>query len=264
MSGHEDRDEKDETRKGIQSVEQASGLLEALIQAGGALPLTALARQSDMSPSSAHRYLTSLSRIGLVRQNPVTGHYDLGTMAVRLGLAALSRFDFIEMADNALSGLTKRVKVDGHVSIWGDFGPTIIRIRQANTPVLTNLRLGRVVPALASASGQVFCAFMPEEATLALSDKDLAAQNRPFRNRAELRAHLAKVRAQGFAWIDGSVIPGLRSIAAPILDLQGNLLAVIALVGPDQSLVEFPNAVLTDLLATAARTSEALGYSPKR
>jgi DNA-binding IclR family transcriptional regulator len=261
MSGHDD---KDETRKGIQSVEQASGLLEALIKAGAELPLTTLARSSAMSPSSAHRYLTSLSRIGLVRQNAVTGHYDLGAMAIRLGLAALSRFDFIEMADTALHGLTQRVKVDGHVSVWGDFGPTIVRIRQTNTPILTNLRLGRVVPVLGSASGQVFCAYLPEEATRTLRDKDLKAPNCPFKSRANIRDHLARVRDQGFAWIDGSVIPGLRSIAAPILDLQGNLLAVVALVGPDQSLVEFPNPVLADLLATSSRTSEALGYSPKR
>jgi DNA-binding IclR family transcriptional regulator len=258
-------DEADELRqKGIQSVEQASVLLEALIDAGAEMPLTALAKSADMSPSSAHRYLTSLVRIGLVRQSMTTGHYDLGSMAIRLGLAALSRFDFIEMADQALHGLTQRVGFDGHVTVWGDYGPTIIRIRQTNSPILTNLRLGRTVSVLGSASGRVFCAFLPSDVTRKLTDQELRGVSRPFPDRKSAEERIAEVRANGFAWIDGSVIPGLRSIAAPVRDLQGNLLAVIALVGAAQSLVDFPNPVLDDLLATAERTSRSLGFSPER
>ena len=55
-------------------------------------------------------------------------------------------------------------------------------------------------------------------------------------------------------------MPGLRSIAVPILDLQGDLRACMALVSPSQSLVRFPNAMLDDLMGTAAETSRELGW----
>ena len=83
-----------ELRKGVQSVEQGTRLLEALIRSKRALPLRLLAQMADMSPSTAHRYLASFIRVDLIVQDPATGHYDLGTLALRLGLAALNKRKF--------------------------------------------------------------------------------------------------------------------------------------------------------------------------
>ncbi len=243
-------------QKGIQSVEQASALLEALITAGTEQSLTVLARAGDMSPSSAHRYLTSLVRTGLVQQNAANGKYDLGTMAVRLGLSALARLDFTEIAASALTGLTQKVGVDGHVCIWGDHGPTIIRVRQTHFPILTNLRLGRTLPTLLSASGLVFCAFTPAGITSPFVERERIAAKL---TRRDVEARIADTRASGFGWIDGTVIPGLRAIAAPVFDPQGDLAAVLALVGQSEALVNFPNKMLSELLATTQQISADYG-----
>jgi DNA-binding IclR family transcriptional regulator len=251
-------------RKGVRSVEHSARLLLALIEGGEALPLKSVAAASRMSASTAHRYLASLTRVDFVRQDPVTGFYDLGPLAIRLGLAALSRFDFVERADQELRGLTQRLRIDGHVSIWGDYGPTIIRVRQANSPILTNLRLGRNLPLFASASGRIFLAFLPEEMTRAALDAEMARQTDVLEARQAVQRIIREVRQQGFAYTDGSVVPGLRAIAAPILDLQGGLCACVALVSPSESLVRFPNAMLDDLLATAQKTSRGLGWNPPK
>ena len=70
-------------RKGIQSVEHGAKLLEALINSRKALPLKTLAAAAGMSASMAHRYLTSFIRADLVEQDRLSGHYDLGTLALR-------------------------------------------------------------------------------------------------------------------------------------------------------------------------------------
>ena len=253
-------DEAGDQRKGVQSVEHAARLLEALIKAGAAVPLKVAAAEAGMSASTAHRYLTSLARVGLVRQDGPTGFYDLGSLATRLGLAALGRFDYVERADEQLRGLAQRLRIDGHLTIWGDHGPTIIRIRQANSPILTNLRLGRTLPLFGSASGRIFLAYLSRETTRANLDQQLALQSDQIEARASAERVIEETRAQGYAWIDGSVVPGLRSIAVPILDLQGDLRACMALVSPSQSLVRFPNAMLDDLVRTAAETSRELGW----
>ena len=253
-------DDASDQRKGVQSVEHAARLLEALIQAGAAVPLKVAAAGSGMSASTAHRYLTSLVRVGLVRQDGPTGFYDLGSLATRLGLAALGRFDYVERADEQLRGLTQRLRIDGHLTIWGDHGPTIIRIRQANSPILTNLRLGRTLPLFGSASGRIVLAYLSRETTRATLDQELARESDQIEARACAERVIAQTRAQGYAWVDGSVVPGLRSVAAPILDLQGDLRACMARVSPSQSLVRFPNAMLDDLIRTAAETSRELGW----
>jgi len=250
----------DDARKGVQSVEHGARVLNALIAARGAAPLKTIAALSEMSASSAHRYLTSLARADLVRQEPVSGHYDLGPLAIRLGLAALDRIDYVERADEALQKLTERLKIDGHISIWGDHGPTIIRIRQAHLPILTNLRLGRTLPLIGSATGRIFLAHMPAALTRPVLAQQTDSSGSQATSLRKIEAMVAEIRKSGFAAIDGSVVPGLRAIAAPIFDMQGQLRACMALVSPSQSLVEFPNTAQAALQEAARETSEALGW----
>jgi len=68
------------------------------------------------------------------------------------------------------------------------------------------------------------------------------------------------VRRDGFALIDGQVFHGIRAIAAPIFDPQGDLRAAMSLVGNQPSLVKVPNPILDDLCATARRISQRLGW----
>lgn len=260
MNSSEGNDAVEESRKGIQSVEHAARVLNALISVRSALPLKTIAASAGMSASMAHRYLASLIRVDLVRQEPGTSLYDFGPMAARLGLAAIDRLDHVERADENLRALTSELHIDGHISIWGDFGPTIVRIRQANSPILTNLRLGRTLPLLGSASGRVFLAHLPSELTQSLLETEMRRLPDLLEARQDLDASNRHVREHGYAWIDGTVVPGLRAIAAPILDVQGTIRGCMALVSPAESLIRFPNPALDALRAAARRTSQELGY----
>ena len=70
------------------------------------------------------------------------------------------------------------------------------------------------------------------------------------------------VKQAGYAWIDGQVFHGIRAIAAPIFDPQGELRAAMSLVSNQASLVRFPSPILDDLLDTAGRISQRLGWIP--
>ncbi|MDB5570756.1 MAG: iclR [Hyphomicrobiales bacterium] len=250
-----------EGQKGIQSVEHGLKLLEALIEAREARPLKWLAAAADMSPSMAHRYLTSFVRGGVVQQDAASGHYDLGPLALRLGMAALNRTDLIAIADEEFSQLVRRVNVDGHLSIWGDYGVTIVRIHNRPAPLLSNLRLGGILPLYESAAGQVFLAWQDRASVEPVLGAELARMEGPAPTPADIEAQRASVRERGFAWIDGQVFHGIRAVAAPVFDPQGVLRASMSLVANQPSLVRFPNAIVTDLVETAARTSRRLGWS---
>ena len=62
-----DKSKKKRGRRGIQSIDTGIRLLEVLQNADGPMPLKDLSARSDMDPSSAHRYLASFVRSGLVR-----------------------------------------------------------------------------------------------------------------------------------------------------------------------------------------------------
>ena len=247
-------------RKGIQSVEHGVKLLEALVNSREALPLKTLAAAAGMSASMAHRYLTSFIRVGLAEQDRTSGHYDLGTFALRLGLAALNRADYMQIADDEFKQLIDRVNVDGHISIWGTYGVTIVRYRNRHVSILSNFRLGDVLPLVDSAAGRIFLTHLSERTTRSILKTETSKSEETKRSAKEIEAISQSVRKEGFAWIDGRVFHSIRAIAAPIFDSQGQLIASISLVSNQASLVQFPNPVLDDLLATGKRISHRLGW----
>src|SRR4051794_9186131 len=75
----------DAQRRGIQSVETGLHVLTALAACGGPAPRSAVAQRAGVSPSQAHRYLSSLMAAGMAKQDPISRFYDLDAGASRLG-----------------------------------------------------------------------------------------------------------------------------------------------------------------------------------
>src|SRR5438270_10765505 len=93
-------------RRGIQSIDTGIRLLEAMEKADGPLALKELSARADLDPSSAHRYLASFVRCGLVRQDRDT-RYDFGPLALHMGLAAVRRMDAVQITEDALPALVE-------------------------------------------------------------------------------------------------------------------------------------------------------------
>src|ERR1700678_4223108 len=113
------------SQRGIQSVEIGLRVAEILAGSAGPLQLKELAARAGLSASKTHRYLVSLSRVGLVQQ--VDGRYDLGRLALGFGMAALARIDVVRMASPALAAIRDQSGETTFLAIWGHNGPTIVR-----------------------------------------------------------------------------------------------------------------------------------------
>jgi len=215
----------DAQRRGIQSVETGLHLLAALAACGGPVPLSAVAQRAGVSPSQAHRYLSSLMAAGMAKQDPGSGLYDLDAGAIRLGLAALARLDVFARADATFLEFARATGRTCLLAVWGDAGATVVRWYPGNPPVITSLAIGSVMPLLRSATGRVFFAFGDRDVM------DVEARRALEADRADapidLDAIRREVRAAGGAQVDNTLIPGLRAAAAPVFDLQGRL-AVVA------------------------------------
>jgi DNA-binding IclR family transcriptional regulator len=212
-------------RRGIQSVETGLHLLAALAACGGPVPLSAVAQRAGVSPSQAHRYLSSLMAAGMAKQDPGSGCYDLDAGAIRIGLAALARLDVFARADTVFTEFARATGRTCLLAVWGSAGATVVRWFPGNPPVITSLAIGSVMPLLRSATGRVFFAFGDRAAMDAEAQRALETDraNAPV----DLDALRREVRAAGGAQVDNTLIPGLRAAAAPLFDLQGRL-AVVA------------------------------------
>ena len=159
---------------GIQSVEVSAALLRALAETSGPMTLTSLAKQARMSLSKAHKYLASFIRIGLVRQDSVSGRYMLGRFAAELGFAAMRNIDVVEIAQETLDSLRDRLDTTAALSVWGSQGPTVVRKALNLQPVSLLVQLGTVTPLLTSSTGRVFAAYLDRRKTKTMIDRELA------------------------------------------------------------------------------------------
>jgi DNA-binding IclR family transcriptional regulator len=186
-----------------------------------------------MPPAKAHRYLVSLSRVGLVEQNDATGLYDLGRFAVELGLSALGRLSPVSAAEPFLHELREVTQQTVALAVWGGEGPVIVRWLGLDTPVAATLRVGSIMPLTRSASGLVFASFLPER-TIGDLVKDELAENRRTgrrpRSRQELSAVTAEISSCGYA-LTSDFIPGISGIAAPVFDHDRSMVLALVTLG---------------------------------
>lgn len=219
-------------KHGVGSVDTSGIVLEALCHFDRAVPLKDVAEFCAIPASKAHRYLTSLVRIGLASQDEESGFYDLGPMSFKLGIAAMQRDHAIKRANRALSALTQDLGTTGHVSIWSEGGPVVIRVEHGGTPIVTSLGLGAVVPLLRSSAGHIFLSHLPDMAT----QKHVERQRRQSGSLEETLPTLkARVRQDGFSRVDGTLVPGLSAVSGPIFHLDSSLACVITVIMTDSS-----------------------------
>jgi len=247
---------------GIQSLDAALRLLQAMARYGRAVSLSEIARDCDMPLSKAHRYLASFIHAGLVAQAGRSGKYDLGTGALQLGLAALARHDFVNRAAEDLPELCAETGLTGLLSVWGNQGATVVRWERTASPTITSMGLGTTLPLLNSATGRAFLAWAPLGPIRPMLDAELRRAKRNPDLIADLTATAQgvaalqeKVRQAGYATIDGRFIPGLVAIAAPVLDWQNEAQAVVTLIGTDANIIRPGSDAVEKLVAFAARQS---------
>jgi DNA-binding IclR family transcriptional regulator len=216
-------------QQGVRSVELGLKLVRQLARRAGPLALKDLAAGAAMPPAKAHRYLVSLIRAGLAEQDRESGRYRLGPLALELGLAALRELDVLKFGGEALAGLRTAIDETLLLAVWGNKGPVVARWEEASRPVASNVRAGWVMPLLNSATGRCFAAYLPDSVTAPLLAVELV--ERPD-ERARYPGRLAEIRSRGLSRVDGDLLPGVASVAAPVFGHGGGIVAVIAALGP--------------------------------
>lgn len=249
---------------GVQSVEIATRLLRVLAHSSRPLPLTKLAAEAAMTPSKAHRYLSSLLRAELVRRDPISNYYDLGALSLRLGLTALERIDEIQLATAILPGLSEEIGETIVLSVWGEHGPTIIRIQESSRTVSMNSRVGSVLPPTTTATGLAFSAFLPEATVRAAATraKDWSmSENPPAGSHRRGRSSIEEVRERRMARDIGVFLSGVSALAAPIFNHESRVVAVVTALGREGTFdVDWNGPAARALRRAADLISRQIGY----
>ncbi|VWX58920.1 HTH-type transcriptional regulator YiaJ [Burkholderiales bacterium 8X] len=246
---------------GVQSVENGLDLMLIVAHHRRPMKITEIAERAGISPSKAHRYLVSFLRTGFITQDPESGLYGMGSVALEFSLSCLATIEPISLATREAERLAVELGHTVAVSVWGSFGPTVVRWEQPARPVMVNVGLGSVFPLYRSATGRVFAAYMPQEQMKLYLDTVAAREQK-----AEAASETTdQVRERGMARAVGDFMDGMSAFAAPVLDDRGRLVLTMTVLGYKAGFDHrWSGPVAGALREAAVKLSRTLGWEHER
>jgi IclR family transcriptional regulator, pca regulon regulatory protein len=248
----------------VQSLDRGLSVIRAFDADHPKLSLSEVATTTGLSRAAARRFLLTLVHLGYMQVND--GQFALRPKILELGYAYLSSLTLPEVAMPHLEELVEQVRESSSVSELD--GEDVVYIARVSTKRIMRLTIsvGTRFPAYATSMGRVLLAAQPEdwldEYLASVSLRGLTGHT--ITSSAGLRRELRKIRAKGWALVDQELEEGLRSIAAPIRDADGTVVAAINVSthAGRRSLDSIVADLLRPLLATAERIERDLAVTP--
>ncbi|MFF5260550.1 IclR family transcriptional regulator [Actinomadura viridis] len=224
--------------------------------------VTELSRELGLGKSTTHRLLQTLAAGGLVEQVAERGTYVLGMELVRIARAAARRTTLGAVAHPHLAELAERTQDAVLLTVLRGHRYLCVDVVNEAHHIISVVQLGDTVGLHAGAGGKAILAFQPTAfRSLVLGEPLVHYTDQTIRSPEELEAELDSVRRNGYAFSDGEVTAGSASIAAPIRDADGRVIASVNATTSSSRMRELGIERYRDPVLEAAHNISAdLGY----
>jgi IclR family pca regulon transcriptional regulator len=211
----------------VQSLDRGLAVIRCFSSERPSLTLSEVAERTGLTRAAARRFLLTLQELGYVGS---TGRqFSLRPRVLALGYAYLSSFSVAQIAQPHLEDLAEELHESCSVSVLDGDDIVYVARASANRIMTIALTVGTRLPPYPTSMGRVLLAWLPPAEIDAIlgrtSLRKLTEQT--VVDPDELKRILATVRAQGWATVDQELEAGVRSVAVPIRDSSGKVVAAI-------------------------------------
>jgi IclR family pca regulon transcriptional regulator len=244
----------------VQSLERGLAVVTAFSGEAPSMTLSDVARATGLSRATARRLLFTLCELGYASSDGK--RFALTPKILDIGYAYLSSLDLAGIAQAEMEALVEQTHESCSAAVL-DGGEIVYVARVPTKRIMAiSLGLGSRLPAYAASMGRVLMADLAPadlDAHLAATPLEPLTPN-TVTDEAVLRAELDRVRRQGWALVDQELEEGVRSIAAPLRDARGRVVAALNVSSHAGrvALATLRDEFLPALLATAHRISDRL------
>jgi len=224
----------------VQSLTRGFSILEALAKSGGGLTLTDLAQRVQLPPSTTHRFLSTLAKMGYVYQAGDLGLWYIGLQAFTVGTTFLANRDFVAQSHASMHRLMEQAGETANLAILDGTEAVFIAQVQCHEMMRTLVKLGSRVPLHASGVGKALFAALPDEqidAILKVRGLPRITENTivvPETMWAALRV----IRQRGYSFDDEEHARSTRCVGAAVYDEHAEPLGAISIAGPSARLAD--------------------------
>jgi DNA-binding IclR family transcriptional regulator len=216
--------------------------------------VTEVADRADLPKSTAARLLTSLAHEGVVEQVPGETRYRLGPRLATLAAGIGPTRSLARLAHPSLEALAAETGEAAGLSVAdGDRAHYIDQVASTN-PVAVRDWTGSRIPLHAVSSGQVLLAYAPPTFVQRYLGRPMEQFTaRTLVTAEELLERMRAVRRDGYTWAFEEFDEGISSVAAPVADSHGEVVAAVHLHGPSYRFPEGGSeGSLAELVVAAA------------
>lgn len=235
--------------------ERVSTVLTAFDVSHSAMTLSELGRRAGLPLTTAHRLVGELTRTGLLERDE-DGRYRIGLRLWEVATSTSRAVDLREAALPELQDLYEATHENVQLAVLDDTEAVYLERISGRDSVHVITRVGGRLPVHATGVGLVLLAHAPVE----LQDRVLASPlvrytRYTITDARRLRRVLADVRRDGFAVSDRQIETISASVAAPVRDRTGRVVAAVSLVFPSR---EDPRRHIAAVRSTAKGISGRL------
>ena len=211
----------------VLSLERGLAVIQSFGHDAEQMTLSDVARRTGLSRAAARRFLLTLADLGYVAFDGK--RFRLTPRVLGLGYAYLSSFTLVEVAEPVLERVSARTHESCSLSVLD--GNDIVYVARVPTKRImsVSISIGTRLPAHATSMGHVLLATLPGDTLEAYfrNARLTSFTPRTMANEQALRTQLTRVAQQGYALVDQELEVGLRSIAVPVRDRSGRVIAAM-------------------------------------
>jgi IclR family pca regulon transcriptional regulator len=236
----------------IQSLEKGLAVINSFSEDTSTQTPSEVAVRVGVSRSTARRILLTLGKLGYAEHD--RDGFRLTSKVLDLGFAFLSSLRVAEIAEEPMGRMVDELGESSSMSILDDAEIVCVARVPSRRMVTVAMGLGSRLPAYPTAMGRVLLAGLSRDKVEEyLSGVDLRRLTmHTITDRSTLAAKIERVRADGFALVDQEYEIGIRSIAAPVGNSRGDVVAAVEISchATRVSVSKLKSELLPKLLAT--------------
>lgn len=249
----------------VSSIGKAFTVLEAFSEPNSELTLSEVTEKTDIGRSAIQRILYTLTSIGYLLQNEKSRAYRLSPKLLYLAQSYSSIEELKSIARDHLAKLNRDCEETVNLTVLDDTDIVYISRYPSKHIVSVNLEVGTRLPAYCTAPGKAFLAHIANtrSETIIARSKLVPLTSTTEVDIQRIRENLEVVRNSGYAVSNQEAFVGDISIAAPVFDKGGAVVAAVnvAVAYPRWSLEQAEIQLAPAVRETAVRITQELKAS---
>ena len=197
------------------------------------LQLQAIATRLEIGQSTAYRLVHTLIEEGFVMRDPSAKSYRLAASVLAMGHTIITKVDLCHHSIDILEKLAENTGETAHISVFKDNQVLYLLKIDSSNPVHLLSHAGKKNPIHCTSTGQILLAYQTDSIINKVIERELIGYTKKtITESMKLKNVLQIIRKKGYAVSQEELHKGVVSIAAPVINKKGEILASVSIAGP--------------------------------